>query len=85
MVAFTAIATFVALRLLALTVAPTSLVEAIPVDSSTTTGQHNSSSYWLSSIQRQGTVPFGKSGFKVFRNIKDYGAKGKICPSLDVG
>ncbi|KAK6860327.1 beta-1 3 exoglucanase precursor [Apiospora arundinis] len=34
------------------------------------------SSYWVSSIKRQGTVPFGKADSKVFRNVKDYGAVG---------
>ena len=34
------------------------------------------SQYWVSSIQRQGTVAFGNAGYKVFRNVKDYGAKG---------
>jgi glucan 1,3-beta-glucosidase len=34
------------------------------------------SSYWVSSIQRQGSPAFGTAGFKVFRNVKDYGAKG---------
>ncbi|KAK3082229.1 hypothetical protein LTS18_010646 [Coniosporium uncinatum] len=34
------------------------------------------SGYWLANIKRQGTVAYGDSGFKVFRNVKDYGAKG---------
>lgn len=34
------------------------------------------SSYWVSSISRQGQPAFGTAGFKVFRNVKDYGAKG---------
>lgn len=38
-------------------------------------GSTSTSSYWVSSIKRQGTVPFGDS-FKVFRNVQDYGAKG---------
>ncbi|KAH8658833.1 pectate lyase superfamily protein-domain-containing protein [Tricladium varicosporioides] len=33
-------------------------------------------SYWLSSITRQGTVAYGASGYQVFRNVKDFGAKG---------
>ncbi|MCJ1274617.1 hypothetical protein MMC21_002414 [Puttea exsequens] len=61
---------------------PTSLVGAVPV----TPSNHNTapsananavSSYWLASIQRQGAVPFGgDSNYKIFRNVKDYGAKG---------
>ncbi|KAI1172087.1 glycoside hydrolase family 55 protein [Nemania sp. FL0916] len=32
--------------------------------------------YWLGDIQHQGVAPFAGSGYKVFRNVKDYGAKG---------
>lgn len=36
-----------------------------------------SSSYWVSSIARQGTAPFGgNSSYTVFRNVKDFGALG---------
>ncbi|KAF2104320.1 glucan 1,3-beta-glucosidase [Rhizodiscina lignyota] len=39
--------------------------------------QTASSSYWLANIKRQGTVAFGSdASYKVFRNVKDYGAKG---------
>ncbi|KAK0639508.1 pectate lyase superfamily protein-domain-containing protein [Cercophora newfieldiana] len=34
------------------------------------------SSWWLSSIERRGAAAFGDSNYKVFRNVKDYGAKG---------
>ncbi|KAB2571664.1 Glucan 1,3-beta-glucosidase [Lasiodiplodia theobromae] len=34
------------------------------------------SSYWLADIKRQGTVAYGNSDFKIFRNVKDYGATG---------
>ncbi|KAK2762137.1 hypothetical protein FQN54_001144 [Arachnomyces sp. PD_36] len=35
------------------------------------------SNYWISSIERQGAVPFGDGGeYQVFRNVKDFGAKG---------
>ncbi|EZF32283.1 hypothetical protein H109_00915 [Trichophyton interdigitale MR816] len=36
------------------------------------------SSYWLSTIKRQGIAPFngGGASYKVFRNVKDFGAKG---------
>lgn len=37
-----------------------------------------SSSYWLANINRQGIVAYGTdSGYKVYRNVKDYGAKGE--------
>jgi glucan 1,3-beta-glucosidase len=41
--------------------------------------QASGSSYWLSQIQRQGTVAYGSNsaGYKVFRNVKDYGAIGR--------
>jgi glucan 1,3-beta-glucosidase len=42
----------------------------------TQSGGPGSSTYWVSNIQRQGTSPFGAAGYKVFRNVKDYGAKG---------
>ncbi|KAI0187568.1 pectate lyase superfamily protein-domain-containing protein [Xylaria flabelliformis] len=32
--------------------------------------------YWLQDIQHQGLAPFAGNGYKVFRNVKDYGAKG---------
>jgi len=71
---------FVTLRLLLLVVAPTSLVGAVPMTTNSTATLHQqdaSSSYWLSSIQRQGTVAFGSSSnYQVYRNVKDFGAKG---------
>ncbi|KAL8956973.1 MAG: hypothetical protein Q9193_005638 [Seirophora villosa] len=36
----------------------------------------NSSSYWVSDIKRQGKAAFGKVDFQIFRNVKDFGAKG---------
>lgn len=81
MVTFSAAALFVTLRVLLLSVS-TSPVEAVPVTStSTNTTTHNkvastSSSYWVANIQRRGTVAFGDTSFKVFRNVQDYGATG---------
>lgn len=43
----------------------------MPATTSTASG------YWLASIKRQGTVAFGPSPYSVFRNVKDFGAKGK--------
>ena len=76
MLGFTSLATFAVLRLLAVTIAPTSLVEAIPASTPSTTNTNAASSYWLADIKRQGTVPFGSSDYKIFRNVHDYGAKG---------
>jgi glucan 1,3-beta-glucosidase len=35
-----------------------------------------SSTYWVSNIKRQGTAAYGTAGYTVFRDVKDYGAKG---------
>ncbi|TPX18892.1 uncharacterized protein E0L32_011444 [Thyridium curvatum] len=32
--------------------------------------------YWMGDIAHQGVAPFAGSGYRVFRNVKDYGAKG---------
>ncbi|KAM0254531.1 hypothetical protein ACHAQJ_006691 [Trichoderma viride] len=32
--------------------------------------------YWLDKIKHQGVAPFADSGYEVFRNVMDYGAKG---------
>lgn len=46
--------------------------ESTPSTTSTT-----SSSFWLAQIQRQGTIGFGSDpNYKIFRNVKDYGAVG---------
>jgi glucan 1,3-beta-glucosidase len=53
------------------------LTEAAPMPQASTAA---SGSYWMANIQRQGTVAFGNSsGYQIFRNVKDFGAKGKIC------
>ncbi|KAK4208040.1 pectate lyase superfamily protein-domain-containing protein [Rhypophila decipiens] len=55
---------FVAFRLLSPTLAAPSPRQA-------------SSGWWLSNIERQGVVPFNdEAGYKVFRNVKEYGAVG---------
>jgi hypothetical protein len=38
-------------------------------------------SYWYESIAHQGISAFGPSGYKVFRNVKDYGAQGVLDTS----
>ncbi|KAL8639668.1 MAG: hypothetical protein Q9228_003325 [Teloschistes exilis] len=77
MLSISSIALFAALRFFLVLIAPTSLAGA----QSSLTGQtqtHNaaSSSYWLADIKRQGKVAYGDSNFQIFRNIKDFGAKG---------
>lgn len=50
--------------------------EPAPVPQGITEGAADSS-YWMSNIKRQGVAAFStKSGYKVFRNVKDFGAKG---------
>jgi glucan 1,3-beta-glucosidase len=36
------------------------------------------SSYWYENIAHQGISAFGPSGYVVYRNVKDYGAKGEF-------
>lgn len=38
--------------------------------------ERQGTTYWLENIAHQGKSAFGPSGYKVFRNVKDYGAKG---------
>jgi glucan 1,3-beta-glucosidase len=38
--------------------------------------------YWLESIARQGVSPLGPSGYTVFRNVRDFGAKGELTASV---
>jgi hypothetical protein len=50
---------------------------AAPVDTSGFIAQApGSSTYWVSDIARNGTVAFGTSGYQIFRNVMDFGAKG---------
>jgi glucan 1,3-beta-glucosidase len=62
---------------------PTALVGAIPVTPAPNAlelaaSKRAASSYWVGNIKRQGTVPFASSSdYQVFRNVKDFGAKGK--------
>jgi hypothetical protein len=48
----------------------------LPVPVPATTAAATSSSYWVANIARQGTVPFGTSGYQIFRNVLDFGATG---------
>ncbi|OQE89691.1 hypothetical protein PENNAL_c0013G05378 [Penicillium nalgiovense] len=81
----TSIAIFVAHIFLLLGL-PASFVAAVPVNVpispvnnvlATTQKTSAASNYWVANVERQGVVPFGKSAdYKIFRNVKDYGAKG---------
>lgn len=82
----TSIAIFVAHIFLLLGL-PASFVAAVPVNVpispvnnvlATTQKTSAASNYWVANVERQGVVPFGKSAdYKIFRNVKDYGAKGQ--------
>ncbi|KAJ5385529.1 hypothetical protein N7517_003440 [Penicillium concentricum] len=80
----TSIAIFVA-HLILLLGLPAALVAAVPVavpvspvtNVLATTEKRAASSYWVANVERQGIVPFAKTpDYKIFRNVKDYGAKG---------
>jgi glucan 1,3-beta-glucosidase len=44
----------------------------------------SSSSYWVSTITRQGTVAYGNdSSYQVFRNVMSFGAKGMAVSKTD--
>jgi glucan 1,3-beta-glucosidase len=71
MASFSILTLFVALRLLLLVSgAPTP--DPVPA----TSNAASTSTYWLASIARQGTVPYGTAGYQIFRNVKDFGAAG---------
>ncbi|PLB48329.1 exo-beta-1,3-glucanase Exg0 [Aspergillus steynii IBT 23096] len=58
-----------------------SLVSAIPMpqdlEATTEVAAAASSNYWVANVKRQGVVAFGNgTDYKVFRNVKDFGAKG---------
>ncbi|KAJ5961287.1 Exo-1-3-beta-D-glucanase [Penicillium vulpinum] len=81
----TSIAIFVAHIILLLGL-PGSLVAAAPVAApvslvnnvlATTEKRSAASSYWVANVERQGVIPFANTpDYKIFRNVKDYGAKG---------
>lgn len=39
--------------------------------------KRQSSSYWYENIPHRGISAFGPQGYAVYRNVKDFGAKGK--------
>lgn len=43
----------------------------------TVISKRQSTPYWYETISHQGISAFGPSGYEVFRNVKDYGAKGE--------
>lgn len=61
---------------------PTALVGAVPMTPNTNElaiTERAASNYWVGNIKRQGVVPFNsESDYKVFRNVKEFGAKGEF-------
>ena len=54
---------------------PVRLIQAVPTQAS----ESEVSEYWIASINHQGSASFnGDSQYKVFRNVKDFGAKGNV-------
>ena len=43
--------------------------------------KRQSSSYWYENIPHRGISAFGPQGYAVYRNVKDFGAKGKLLLS----
>lgn len=77
MAVLSAASLFLILRILLVTLWPASLVDAAPkpqADVPTAAAD----GYWLASIPRNGKVAYGDSSYKIFRNVKEYGAKGKL-------
>lgn len=53
------------------------------VDSQATLLERQDPSYWLADISYQGVAAFNPdSTYQVFRNVKDYGAKGRYTMPL---
>lgn len=77
MSAFKNFALFFALRwlLFSLLGSPTSFANAAPVAAAANVTAA-SSPYWLANIRRQGFSAFGDKSFQIYRNVKDFGAKG---------
>lgn len=61
---------------------PTALVGAVPMTPVTkdlALSERASSGYWVANVNRQGVAAFNKNAdYQVFRNVKDFGAKGKL-------
>lgn len=71
--------TLLALRLFSLDAlaAPAPLPEPAPApQASGAPAAAAAGGYWVASIERSGKSAFGDQNYKIFRNVKDYGAKG---------
>ena len=46
--------------------------------------KRDGNSWWMATIQQRGSSPFAPAGYKVWRNVKDYGAKGGLPRNLEL-
>ncbi|KAF3035188.1 hypothetical protein E8E11_004428 [Didymella keratinophila] len=77
MVAFSAGALLLALRVL-ITAAPSTAAPVAAPAPQASAPVAGASGYWFADIKRQGVAPYNanKDAYKIFRNVKDYGAVG---------
>lgn len=52
------------------------LTQEVEISSNLLVERAATSSYWINTIKRQGTVAYGSSTFQIYRNVMSYGAKG---------
>ncbi|KAL8689591.1 MAG: hypothetical protein Q9218_004766 [Villophora microphyllina] len=79
MLTISSVVLFAALRFFLLLIAPNSTAgqdQAPLMDENLGAHDAASSSYWVADIHRQGKVAYGDSNHQIFRNVKDFGAKG---------
>ncbi|GKT47587.1 glucan 1,3-beta-glucosidase [Colletotrichum spaethianum] len=67
--------TLLALRLFSQDVLAAPAPAPAPVPQATTAAAA-AGGFWVASIERRGTSAFGDANYKIYRNVKDYGAKG---------
>ncbi len=77
MAVLSATSLFLILRILLVTLWPASLVDAVPRPQGDAPAPA-ADGYWLANIARNGKPAYGDPSFKIFRNVKEYGAKGKF-------
>ncbi|CAM1501446.1 Fc.00g034300.m01.CDS01 [Cosmosporella sp. VM-42] len=53
-----------------------SVSEGLSVPAVDSTVYKRASSYWYENIPKQGVAPYAPSGYSIYRNVKDFGAKG---------
>ena len=66
--------------------APTTAISSSATPQVANTTQAAADPYWFEQIPKQGIAAFNPNpaGYKVFRNVKDYGARGKCQCVFDI-